>query len=309
ESEIEVEYETNSQLLKYKIVFNQDSILTEEISIKTTSRYSYIVKRVTKSNGTEVKFKAPNNSVNTRFWKNFQSNISVMSALLTIGESKQEDIVAQYVAPLTTMIKTNISEYGKNHVNMSSIISASEKLYDDPDKFELLKEIMLDLDLGLDDIRLEEMELISEAKEKSEKVIMPKGVHIIEKSRTLELPFTRESSGTQSLFLTISRLLDTLECGGISVLDEMDSDLHSYMLKKLIDLFLDESLNKKHAQLIFTSHTPEILNDLNKYQLYLVEKIDGVSSTYRADCIDGLRSDDNLYKKYVSGSLGAVPIL
>ena len=63
------------------------------------------------------------------------------------------------------------------------------------------------------------------------------------------------------------------------------------------------------AQLIFTCHTPEVLNRLQKHQVYLCEKHDQCSTAWRLDEVVGLRADDNLYAKYMAGALGAVPDL
>jgi hypothetical protein len=79
------------------------------------------------------------------------------------------------------------------------------------------------------------------------------------------------------------------------------------MLPLLIELFKFEQTNPHNAQLIFTCHTPEVLNILKKHQIYLVEKENLESDSWRLDTISGLRSDDNLYAKYYAGSLGGTP--
>ncbi|MGP3427029.1 AAA family ATPase, partial [Escherichia coli] len=67
--------------------------------------------------------------------------------------------------------------------------------------------------------------------------------------------------------------------------------------------------NPHQAQLIFTCHTPEVLNRLQKHQIYLCEKQQQISDAWRLDEVVGVRADDNLYAKYMAGALGAVPEL
>ena len=136
---------------------------------------------------------------------------------------------------------------------------------------------------------------------------LPVGVHKDNNGRGFELPFFDESSGTKSLFVQLRRLLPILEVGGIAIIDELDNDLHPHMLPILIELFKFEHTNPNNAQIIFTCHTPEILNILKKHQIYLVEKENLQSEAWRLDEMSGLRSDDNLYAKYYAGSLGATP--
>ena len=105
----------------------------------------------------------------------------------------------------------------------------------------------------------------------------------------------------------LERLLTVLNLGGIAVIDELDNDLHPHLIPKILDWFRFEHSNPHQAQLIFTCHTPEILNRLQKHQVYLCEKNDQSSRAWRLDDVVGLRSDDNLYAKYMAGALGAVP--
>jgi hypothetical protein len=62
--------------------------------------------------------------------------------------------------------------------------------------------------------------------------------------------------------------------------------------------------------LIFTSHSIEVLGQLHKGQVLLVEKDANCNSqAWRLDSMHGVRADDNLYAKYMAGAYGAVPQL
>jgi predicted ATPase len=107
----------------------------------------------------------------------------------------------------------------------------------------------------------------------------------------------------------LAQVLPILTFGGIAIIDEIDNDLHPHMLPKILDWFRFEHTNPHSAQIIFTCHTPEVLNLLMKHQVYLVEKTNQNSEAWRLDDVKGLRADDNLYAKYMAGALSAVPNL
>lgn len=98
-----------------------------------------------------------------------------------------------------------------------------------------------------------------------------------------------------------------LHNGGIAVIDELDNDLHPHLFPEILNLFRSSHTNPHNAQLIFTCHTPEVFNILNKHQIYLVEKTDQISESWRLDEMEGVRNDDNLYAKYMAGAFSAVP--
>ncbi|KQW00450.1 ATP/GTP-binding protein [Rhizobacter sp. Root1221] len=161
-------------------------------------------------------------------------------------------------------------------------------------------------DFGLSDVVLREVTAAA-SESKAGSVWMPFGVHETRDGKTHELAFWDESSGTQSAFVLLWRLLSALSGGGVAIIDEADSDLHPHMLEPVLELFTNEVTNPHHAQLIFSTHTTHVLSFLQKSQVLFVEKEVCESSAYRADTIKGLRSDDNLFAKYMAGALGAVP--
>jgi predicted ATPase len=119
-----------------------------------------------------------------------------------------------------------------------------------------------------------------------------------------------ESTGTQGALVLLSRLLPVLQSGGLAVIDEFESDLHPHMLEPILDLFANPATNPHGGQLLFTCHAMEVLNIVHKSQVMLVGKDEhNESSAWRLDSVDGIRSDDNLYAKYMAGAYGAVPQL
>jgi len=84
----------------------------------------------------------------------------------------------------------------------------------------------------------------------------------------------QESSGTQTAYLMLSRLLPVFTYGGEAVIDELEADLDPEMLVPILDLFFPPETNPHNPQIIFTCHSNEVLSLLNKAQVVLVEKME-----------------------------------
>jgi uncharacterized protein len=82
------------------------------------------------------------------------------------------------------------------------------------------------------------------------------------------------------------------------------------MLEPILDLFASPVTNPHGGQLLLTCHAMEVLNIVHKSQVMLVEKnSENKSSVWRLDSVEGVRSDDNFYAKYMAGAYGAIPQL
>ena len=69
-----------------------------------------------------------------------------------------------------------------------------------------------------------------------------------------ELPFDEESDGIKKLFAALPVIMIALTEGRLIIIDELDSKLHPKLLRYVISLFTNRRINKKGAQLLFTSH-------------------------------------------------------
>lgn len=118
-----------------------------------------------------------------------------------------------------------------------------------------------------------------------------------------------ESQGTQRFIELFPLLYYVLDKGGIAVIDELDIHFHPLILPEVLRWFNDVTQRNKHkAQLLFTAHNSTLLDELEKEQVFLVQKPLGqASQVYRASDIAGLRRAPSLMKKYLAGELGAVP--
>jgi uncharacterized protein len=126
-----------------------------------------------------------------------------------------------------------------------------------------------------------------------------------------------ESEGTQKLFTLAGFFLDTLEHGGTLIIDELESNLHPLITRKVIELFNSAEDNPNGAQLIFATHDTNLLSNklFRRDQIWFVEK-----SRLGASCLFSLaeykedgqrkpRKDASFGKDYILGRYGAIPFL
>lgn len=136
------------------------------------------------------------------------------------------------------------------------------------------------------------------------------------KSKELNALF--ESSGTLKFLSLISYLLYVIKNGQLIIIDELDSGLHTKLLKYIIGLFKDKDINKKNAQLIFSSHDLGTLNNevFRRDEIYFA----AINESFFSNIIslsnliiekDGkkVRNDHNYSKLYLDGKIGYDPYI
>lgn len=122
------------------------------------------------------------------------------------------------------------------------------------------------------------------------------------------MPLVLESQGTRMFLRLYPVLLRALETGGIAVMDELDTAIHPLVLPEILRWFHDPERNPHQAQLWMTCHNASLLEELVKEEVIFTEKgPDGRSEAFALSDIQAVRRDDNYYRKYLSGSYGAVP--
>ncbi len=154
-------------------------------------------------------------------------------------------------------------------------------------------------DLGIDDVVIEE----APTGKRQVKLVHRSGGE----QRLLGL--AAQSAGTRAWFQVIGPLLTALRSGSLLLFDELDASLHPTLSAQLVRLFQDPQINPRGAQLIFTSHDTSLLNHLNRDEVWLTEKIDGVTRLGALAEFAGerVRRSQNLEKAYLAGRFGALP--
>ena len=122
--------------------------------------------------------------------------------------------------------------------------------------------------------------------------------------------FSDESAGTQAWFALIGPVLRALEQGTIVLFDELDASLHPTLTSQLLRLFQQKSSNPRGAQLLFTSHDTNLLNHLNRDEVWLTQKDEDGATLFGAlsdFAGERVRKSQNIELGYLSGRFGALP--
>lgn len=119
-----------------------------------------------------------------------------------------------------------------------------------------------------------------------------------------------ESDGTKKMIQLAPFVILTNLAGGILVVDEFESQLHTRLSREIVQLFNSTTGNPNNAQFIFSTHDTNLLDNklLRRDQIALVEKNErGESEVYSLSEVKGVRNDANFEKDYLGGSYGAIP--
>lgn len=121
-----------------------------------------------------------------------------------------------------------------------------------------------------------------------------------------------ESDGTKKLLVLAAPIVDSLLCGHTLFIDELDNSLHIDLIEAIIKLYNDKDINQHNAQIIFTTHNTNLLNQelFRRDQIWFAQKdIYGNSSLYSlVEYGKGKTRDDlALEKNYNAGKFGAKP--
>ncbi len=129
------------------------------------------------------------------------------------------------------------------------------------------------------------------------------------------LPLEEESNGTRTLVRFAQPILQTLQVGGLLVVDELEASLHPLLAAHIIRQFNDPGTNPNGGQLLFTTHDTNLLGTtlgpplLARDQVWLTEKNDeGATCLYPLSDYKP-RKAENLERGYLQGRYGAIPFL
>ncbi len=119
-----------------------------------------------------------------------------------------------------------------------------------------------------------------------------------------------ESSGLQRTVVLLGIMLRVLRLGTILIIDDLNQSLHPLLLAAFVSLFKDRRYNTSNAQLIFTSHNTDLLDQdiLRVSEIGIVNRSrhQGTRVKRLAD-FKGIRNVTNFRKQYLYGSFDGIP--
>ncbi len=130
-----------------------------------------------------------------------------------------------------------------------------------------------------------------------------------------QISFNIESAGTKKLLRTLVHLTVALKLGSVVLIDELDSRLHPLLLREIVSMFHDPSINTAKGQLLFSTHNVTLLDGecLRRDEIWFTQKeISGKSCLYslidiKLSGTKRVRSDLRYMKNYLLGKFGAIP--
>jgi AAA15 family ATPase/GTPase len=197
--------------------------------------------------------------------------------------------------------KIDFLNYGNPIQEMRMVMAKSEEVK------RLMLQMIQEMDLDIIDFRIEE-------KEDHRIEVFTK--HVVDEYE-VELNLFEESSGTRKLFGLLPLVAKSLLDGTTLVIDELDAKIHPVLLWYIIMMFNNMEVNKKGAQLIFTSHDLSTMNSevFRRDEIWFVAKGNRQNSKlyslveFKNEKGESVRKDAKFDKQYLEGKYGADPYL
>ena len=175
-----------------------------------------------------------------------------------------------------------------------------EKYYNNNLYFNRLAAFITSIDIGVTKVEMQEDKISS------------KKIPLFYHSNSDELfQLSDESEGTQCVFKLIPFYFHILEKGYWYFIDEIESHLHPAVVALLIRLFHDPEVNKKGAQLLFTTHALSLLDNetMRRDQICFTQKNhEGKTELYALDEFK-VRKEVDFFRWYQDGRFDALPDL
>jgi len=299
----EIEFIIGEIIYRYGFEINIDSTILKEWldrkKLKKRSRFVSLFKRNQEKISINLNFKEGNN-IFPKTRKN--------ALFLTVVAQFNGKISAEILNWINKIkILSNIKSEMFEHYSFAKL--------DDKKFKEKIISLVKGADIGVHDIIKEKDSNFDQIKKEGMSSIKTKHIQYtndqsFHKIKTFDLGL--ESEGTKKLFALAAPILDSLENGEILIIDELDNSLHTLLAKAIIALFNSAEKNKNHAQLIFTTHDTNLLDQkiFRRDQIWFTQKnILGESDLYSlVEYGKGKARDDlSLEKNYLKGKFGSIP--
>ena len=199
-------------------------------------------------------------------------------------------------------------EYGIDFLNYGNPIEELRMAVSNSDD---VKQLMLDM-IGEMDLDIVDFRVVEDENDRID--VYTK--HMVEGYET-ELNLVEESSGTKKLFGLMPFIATSLLTGTVLIIDELDAKIHPVLLRHIIMMFNDMNINKKKAQLVFTSHDLSTMNSevFRRDEIWFVAKGNAQNSKlyslveFKNEKGESVRKDAKFDKQYLEGKYGADPYL
>lgn len=246
------------------------------------------------------------------------------SLALSIMRRFDEPVTSGFIRQLLRMVSLGEGPGRPRRMNMSTLRSTMrvfEAPYDDDQALfqdeasesarrtrHRAMSLLRLADLGVIDVEIDEVPIEVDGG----RVLQQKRPRLVHSSGNdrLAFDFGSESAGTQVWFRLLGPVLSAIEDGSIVLFDELDASLHPTLTPQILRLFQGRNSNPNGAQLLFTSHDTNLLNHLNRDEVWLTQKSSSGATEFGAlsdFAGERVRRSQNLESGYLSGRFGALP--
>lgn len=296
-TEIEIQFYTQRWNKYDYIVCIQNGIICKEsLFKKEQNEFIKIIHR--EYDFIEKKYEIEHNKEYETNLNKFSDFSETKSSILSLLRNFKDDIFAEVVSYfLYSSIVTLDAKVCSKFNYISTFAYAGSEGFDDTRIIDKrIREIITHLDLGIENIHIKTID-------------NHKDIMFSYRGLERELTIKENSNGTNKLFDIAFPIVLSLDTGSPLFIDELDSNIHPLIAKRIVELFASNE-NKKNAQIIFTTHSPLFLDDiLRRDQIWFCEKDkDAISHLYPLKSFK-IRNDAIISKRYMSGSFGAIPFI
>lgn len=309
-SEISVSFVIDKRVFEYSLEFDAQKILMEELKelSRTTERVTAKTISSRKWNDKDERYIYKDGALGIGSVNELRRNASMIaSAMQKDSPASLAEMISDYWSDCVMVHNLWLGGNREDNDAGDRLLQKRLKALLNKDNEALrvqVKEILQKYDIGFDDFSEQVVTLPND-----EKFSIYYINHKFKGSEFLiKLPM--ESSGTKRLISTLTSIVSALlvDKGGIAIIDEIDAFLHPDIVEALVDLFIYPETNPNRAQLLFSTHNHRLLESFDKQQIILTEKNDeGKTESWRLDEVEGVKSTDNYYTKYITGAYGARP--
>ena len=297
---IELDFSLENKRYILSMTFNKEGILTENLIEYEQKEKNILYKR---EKGKLVK--TDKNIISKFDMALTETSLQKRSDLLVLDilDTRGLAYIHKIFEALKEITKITFANIIATYLNIDDL---AEKLYNSPKLLEQVTAFIKFADMGVVGIKV----LKNEPQNTNKYRILFE--HQGKDGKIYDMSMDDESAGTSQFTKYLITFIPSLLEGGIFVVDELEENLHTMMLAKLVEMFNVPSINKGRAQLIFTTHDTSILKSdiLKRDEIWFVEKNEeGCSEVYPLTEFKSIREGFNYEKGYLEGRFGAIPYL
>ena len=332
DTEFEISFLMDSSVYKYGFRFNQTAIHEESLT-DTTNRDKVLFRRATGGEETEVTF--PNRNLGrtleeSRHLEGIRLDVRPNSLFLSASAQKNHPVLSKIYAYLSD------TQEALRGQNLQSLQMRTAATCSESSRRDQIARMMEFADTGIHGLAVSSQDmpdaikrpfrafLAAQKEEKPEDFpqmeidgftfppsFEVRMTHQGAEGRPYILETSQESDGTLAYFSILGPLLDGLRDGKVLMIDELESSLHPTLARELVRLFNSPELNPKGAQIIFTTHSTNLLNLslLRRDQIWFTEKSqEGATKLFPLTDYQP-RTNQDIEAGYLGGRFGAIPFL